>query len=226
MFEISAEKGPISRHLQLGLQGSAVLFTYRDRYFSAFTRHQIASIPNETPKDFRERMKLLFVLMDDGKDTSNIPFNRCLFANKTSEDDENDYVIGLVECEMLQPYSREQFFPVSRHDRGRSGDFALAAGFPTHLQRVLMEHDGLHINPVCKSGALESRRAFGVMKYPRDSEPLDGMSGGAVFIPRLSEGAQTFEVSLDGIIQRGGNGYIRYLGIETVLDRIDIHLAG
>ena len=54
---------------------------------------------------------------------------------------------------------------------------------------------------------------------------MDGMSGGAVFVTRLASDGHSFEIFLDGIIQRGGGGYVRYLCLETILNRIDDHLA-
>lgn len=211
----------VQRRLSLGLQGSSVLFTYREANFVVFTSHQIAFLHGETLEEFRERMGLLFVVMDDGHDSTNIPLNGYLFAQANYGEDEADFVIGLVETEMLPPYSLAQFFPVERGFLGRSSDEALAAGFPSHRQRMLMEADGMHIVPVCKSGQIVSRDACGVMRYPIDGEPLDGMSGGAVFVVRLADNRQGFQICLDGLIQRGGNGYVRYLGIETILDRID-----
>lgn len=216
----------VPRTLRLGLQGSSVLFTYRDAHFAVFTRHQIALLPGETPGHFRERMGLLFILMDDGRDSTNIPLNGFLFAQGEETGDEADFVVGLVESGMLPQYSSAQFFPVQRGSLARAGDASLAAGFPSHLQRVLMETGGPKIMPACKAGAIESREACGVMTYPNDGEPLDGMSGGAIFVTRLAEDGQGFQMFLDGIIQRGGSGYVRYLGIDTILHRIDNYLAG
>jgi len=42
---------------------------------------------------------------------------------------------------------------------------------------------------------------------------------------RLASDGHSFEIFLDGIIQRGGGGYVRYLGLETILTRIDGYLA-
>ncbi|MBP2449760.1 hypothetical protein [Rhizobium leguminosarum] len=227
LIDVTLQDGAVERRLQFGLQGSAVLFHYRGRHFAAFTRHQIAKISGETQKAFEDRMDYLLVLMDDGGNSTSIPFNTYLFSlwPEAKDDDENDYVIGVVEYEMLPTYSREQFFPVERHHTGRSGDLALASGLPSHLQRMVMERDGMRIHPVCKSGTVESRNTCGVIRYPEDGLPLDGMSGGAVFVPRLASDGHSFEIFLDGIIQRGGGGYVRYLGLETILNRIDGHLA-
>ncbi|WP_165504609.1 hypothetical protein [Rhizobium leguminosarum] len=224
MIDLNLLEGAVERRLQFGLQGSAVLFHYRGRHFAVFTRHQIANIPGEALRAFKDRMDYLVVLMDDGTDSTSIPFNTYLFSPKANED-EGDYVVGVVEYEMLPAYSREQFFPVERHRTGRSGDFALASGLPSHLQRMVMEHGGMRIHPICKSGTVGSRNSCGVLRYPEDGHSLDGMSGGAVFVTRLASDGHSFEIFLDGIIQRGGEGYVRYLGLETILNRIDSHLA-
>ncbi len=224
MIELNLEEGAVERRLQFGLQGSAVLFQYRGRHFVVFTRHQIAEIPGETLEAFEDRMDYLVVLMDDGTDSTSIPFNTYLFSPK-SNDDENDYVVGVVEYDMLPSFSREQFFPVKRHRTGRSGDFALASGLPSHLQRMVMEHGGMLIHPICKSGTLEVRNSCGVLRYAEDADSLDGMSGGAVFVTRLANDGRSFEIFLDGIIQRGGGGYVRYLGLETILNRIDSYFS-
>ncbi|MEH2683376.1 hypothetical protein GFM11_35170 [Rhizobium leguminosarum bv. viciae] len=224
MIDLTLQDGAVERRLQFGLQGSAVLFQYRGRHFAVFTRHQIAQIPGEAQKAFMDRMDYLLVLMDDGTDSTSIPFNTYLFSPEAN-DDESDYVIGVVEYEMLPAYSREQFFPVDRHRTGRSGDLALASGLPSHLQRMVMEPGGMRILPICKSGTVESRNTCGVVRYPEDGFPLDGMSGGAVFVTRLASDGHSFEIFLEGVIQRGGGGYVRYLGLETILNRIDGHLA-
>ncbi|MFS2152450.1 hypothetical protein [Rhizobium sp. Rhizsp42] len=223
-FELTLQDGTVARRFQFGLQGTAVLFQYRGRHFAVFTRHQIATISGETVTAFKDRMDYLVVLMDDGTDSTSIPFNTYLFSPEANED-ESDYVIGMVEYEMLPAYSREQFFPVELRLTGRAGDLALASGLPSHLQRIVMENGGMRIHPICKSGDLASRNIFGVLRYPEDAQPLDGMSGGAVFVTRLASDGHSFEIFLDGIIQRGGGGYVRYLGLETILNRIDGHLA-
>lgn len=226
VVELTPHNGITVRRMQYGLQGSAVLFTYRKGYFAVFTRHQIATVAYETPEAFKERMSDLIVLMDDGTDSTSIPFHDFLFAPGVDWEDASDYVIGVASDEMLLPYSRAQFFPVIPQPAGRFGEPAMAAGFPSHRQQMLMEKDGLRLQPVCKTGNLESRSASGVIRYPEDGEPLDGMSGGAVFVPRLLGPTPIFGMVLDGIIQRGGASYVRYLGIEAILNRIDGYLLG
>ncbi|MFS2041717.1 hypothetical protein [Agrobacterium tumefaciens] len=223
-FELTLQDGAVARRLLFGLQGSAVLFQYRGRHFAVFTRHQIATIAGETAAAFKDRLDYLVVLMDDGTDSTNIPFNTYLFSPGSTED-ESDYVIGVVEYEMLPSYSGHQFFPVERRHIGRAGDLVLASGLPSHLQRMVMENGGMRIHPICKSGHLESRSNCGVLRYPEDLEPLDGMSGGAVFVTRLAGDGHSFEIFLDGIIQRGGGGYVRYLGLEIILDRVDDYIS-
>src|SRR3954451_24228827 len=73
MFEIYTGLNICGCNLQIGLQGSCTLILYRDHYFALFTRHQIAEIPNESLQEFQARMELLFVLMDDGRDSTNLP---------------------------------------------------------------------------------------------------------------------------------------------------------
>lgn len=226
VIDITPHEGTTVRRMQYGLQGSAVLFTYRAGYYAVFTRHQIATVANETPEAFKERMSYLIVLMNDGTDSTNIPFHDFLFAPDLDREDVSDYVIGVVYEAMLLPYSRGQFFPVIRQPVGRFGEPAMAAGFPSHRQQMLMEKDGLRLQPVCKSGAVESRSTSGVIRYPEDGEPLDGISGGAVFVPRILGPDPIFGMFIDGIIQRRGGSYVRYLGIETILNRIDGYLSG
>lgn len=225
VIDITLNERPVLRRMQYGLQGSAVLFKYQGGHYAVFTRHQIATVANETLEAFNERMSYLIVFMDDGTDSTNIPFHDFLFAPDPDREDGSDYVIGVVYEQMLLPYSRKQFFPVTRQPAGRFGELAMAAGFPSHRQHMLMEKGGLRLQPVCKSGTVESRSTTGVIRYPEDGEPLDGMSGGAVFVPRLLGPAPMFGMVLDGIIQRGGGSYVRYLGIETILNRIDGYLS-
>ena len=109
---------------------------------------------------------------------------------------------------------------------GRVEDRALCAGFSSNRQQVLMQKDGLRIQASCKSGIVIRRasRSTGTVKYENDGEPLDGFSGGAVFLARLDPHPRTettFVMFIDGIIQRGGSGYLHYLTIERILDEID-----
>lgn len=52
------------------------------------------------------------------------------------------------------------------------------------------------------------------------------MSGGAVSVPRLLDQRPIFGMTIDGIIQRGGGSYVRYLGFEAILNRIDGYPKG
>src|SRR3954454_1214904 len=105
MFEIDPGLNVRGLNLQLGLQGSCTLILYRGCYFALLTRHQIAEIPNESLQDFHARMELLFVLMDDGCDSTNLPIRTFLFASDGhEEDDEDDFVVGVVEGAMMTDF--------------------------------------------------------------------------------------------------------------------------
>jgi hypothetical protein len=165
--------------------------------------------------------------MDDGRDSTNLPINNLLFAfDGKGGDDEDDLVIAVLEEAMMTEFMRAQFFPVSRASIGRVNDQALCAGFPSNLQQVLMENNGLRLIPICKSGTVASRssRSTGTVTYKDDSQRLDGMSGGAIFVFRANRASKTeatFVGFLDGVIQRGGAGYLHYLTTERILDKID-----
>ncbi len=226
MFEIEAGSDRRPRNIQLGLQGSCTLISYRNHYFVVFTRHQIAMVPNESSQAFRTRMELLHVLMDDGRESTNLPINGFLFAFDVG-DDEDDFVVGLVEEPMLTDFMRARFFPVTRAWTGMVNDQALCAGFPSHLQRVLMQKDGLRTLLVCKHGVVVRRmsRSTATVEYGDDDQRMDGMSGGAVFVCQLHRNLEVI-LFIDGIVQRAGSGYLRHLTIERALDRIDGHFEG
>lgn len=232
MFEIDARRFLSERALQLGFQGTCTLMQYRDRHFVVFTRHQIAVIPGESLEHFQERMSLLFVLMDDGHHSTNLPIRGFLFAFDGNDgDDEDDFVIAIVEETMLTDFMHAQFFPVDKTHVGRVNDYALGAGFPSHRQQVLMEIDGLRIQPKCKSGIVTQRSGYstGTLKYKSNGDAMDGFSGGAIFLVRLDlkQSAKTsFIMFIDGLVQRGGSGFLRYLGIERILDKIDERVFG
>lgn len=76
--------------MQYGLQGSTVLFTYKGGHYAVFTRHQIAMLPDETPEAFKDRMSYLIVLMDDGTNSTSIPFHDFLFAPDFDREDASD----------------------------------------------------------------------------------------------------------------------------------------
>lgn len=219
-------------NFMLGLQGSCTLMIYRSRHLVLFTRHQIRLIDGETPEQFRQRMELLFVLMDDGQDTTNLPIKDFLFSFEVSEDaDEDDFVVGIVESSMMTDFMRSHFLPVERADRGRVGDQIISAGFLSANQRVEMFIGGLRNELSVRTGVVGRRAPLstGTIAYEANADNLDGMSGGAVLAVRLHDVAAqdaSFSCFLDGIVQRGGNGSIHYLTIERVLRRIDRHLAG
>jgi hypothetical protein len=213
------------RNMQLGLQGSCTLILYKSRYFALFTRHQIAALPNESLEELRTRMELLFVLMDNGRDSTNLPINHVIL-NGIVENDEDDVVIAVVEEAMITAFMRAQFFPVKRTFNGRVSDQAICAGFPSRFQRVLMKKGGLSVVPDSKTGVVSRRssRSTGTVEYKDDGLPMDGMSGGAVFLFRLNPNPKLgaiFIGFIDGIIQRAGSGYLHYLTMERVLDKID-----
>lgn len=227
MHEIIGETRSAAVSRQLGIQGTCTLLKYRDRHFAVFTRHQIAQIAGETLELFEIRMDGLHVLMDDGRDGYNLPFNALLFSFDHQDDaDEDDFVVVVIESQMLRPFMLECFFPIVRHSVGNIGDRALASGYPMHLQELLMHTDGNRTRKAAKIGFLTQRSSGsqGVFEYENDGESVDGMSGGPVYVVRPSTdaiGGEQFEVFIDGIIQRGGNGYLRYLTIERILDKID-----
>lgn len=216
--------------MQLGIQGTCTLINYRSGYFVVFTRHQIAMIEGESQDNFLNRMQDLYVLMDDGRDGWNLPINGLIFSTDTPDDsDADDFVIAVVEGAMMRPFMPGYFFPVIRGPFGSIGDAAFAAGYPMHAQSLLMQADGNRTVKAGITGTITARTSglSGMMEYANNEGNLNGMSGGPVFVTRLSGRANSNEMYasfIDGIIQRGGNGFIRYLCLERVLDKIDATL--
>lgn len=220
--QLLGEEAAPSLH-RFGLQGSCTLIEYRGVCTFVFTKHQIAHIPNETAKSFIARMELLHPLIDDGRNGYNLPYRWVLAGH--GEDDLGDFVIAITERSMLTDYMLSCFFPVERGSKGWVGDEAMAAGYPHHLQSLLMETDGNRTVPFPISGQIVSRTDGATAHFTSSdtATSLDGMSGGPVFVVRLISREQAASF-IDGIVQRGGNGNVRYLTIERVLDRIDVFL--
>jgi hypothetical protein len=216
------------RNLMLGLQGSSTLICYRDGYFALFARHQIAKIPNESLTELQVRLEHIFVLMDDGRDSTNLPIRDFVFSfDEDNGADEDDFVAAVIEASMMTDFMRAQFFPVGRMHRGRPGDHAIGAGFPSNLQQVLMQKNGLRLQLACTSGVVTHRsaRSTAIARCENDATSMDGYSGGPVFLVRSNQNTQKrFVTFLDGIVQRAGNGYLRHLAIERILDKIDEHV--
>ena len=230
-IELTHPDGPLERNLIIGYQGSCSLINYRDRYFALFTRHQIASVGEETRDQFAARMSLIYVLMDDGRDSTNLPISAILSPGVLSHDpDCMDFVIALVERSMITPFMIDQFFPVDERYFGSVGSFALAAGFPSADQKILMEIGGLHTPIACKSGRIQRREvgATGTMNYPVDELPMDGFSGGAVITVGRNandDAASQFISHFNGLIQRAGNGFVHFLTTERITLEIDLAIA-
>ena len=212
------------RNFQLGLQGTCTLILYREHYFVLFTMHQVAPVPHETLQEFQARMELVYVLMDDGHDSSNLPINAIL-SPTNGDGDEADFVVAVIEKAMLTDFMRAHFFPVTRASTGKVSDHALCSGFSSDLQQVLMQKDGLRTAAVCKRGVVVERmaRSTALVEYTAHQR-MDGMSGGAVFLLQLKDHQP--DLFVDGIIQRarrsfGGRSLLQYLTIERILDRID-----
>ena len=176
-------------------------------------------------------MELDYVLMDDGRDSTNLPIN-ALLAPTNGNGDEADFVVAVIEKSMLTDFMRAQFFPVTMASTGKVSDQALCAGFPSDLQWILMQKDGLRTASVCKRGVVVERTAHSTgLVESTELQRMDGMSGGAVFLLQPKDDLQC-DLFIDGIIQRAGPGLLRrpiwglvqYLAIERILDRIDAHL--
>ncbi|WP_018259672.1 hypothetical protein [Methylobacterium sp. WSM2598] len=224
MIEVDAGSGRRDRNLIIGLQGSCTLISYRGWPFVLFTRHQIAEPARRTPEDLQRNMDLAFVMLSDGRDTVSIPLNGLLAPFEEDQEDENDFLIAVVEPSMLDDFAASHFFPVCTADRGQVGDDAVCGGYPLHRQELLMERGGQRTEPVAQTGTISHRTAHstGIVDYPPDGEPLNGSSGGAVFAIRPEHGLVEPVLLLDGLIQRGGGGRVRYLTIERILSRIDV----
>jgi hypothetical protein len=223
MIEVTQYQNPVERVLQLGVQGSCALFSYNGLHFVAFTRHQIYGAMGDSLEELYENLELLYVLLDDGVNGLNHP-NRQILLPRMAQDieDHEDFVVACVESTMLNGFMRSLFFPVARGDIAFAGDDVVCGGYPTHRQVLLMEPNGQRTRLAALRGNVDFRAPYeqGIVNYRVEDEPIDGYSGGAVIVSHISKYGNPL-VFIDGIIQRGGNGTARYLGMEYILDRID-----
>jgi hypothetical protein len=207
----------------LGKSGSCTLICKGERSYVVCTRHQLGIKSGSIPdRSILETTR--FVGFQNSDFLSNVPTNSCLFVTDNEEEDLHDILLFRAAKESPS-YEKEKFnfFPVANSINSKR-HASWMVGYPTDQNTITYEPQQLSV--VCQILSCNFDTSFNSnashlkrYSYDRKYSVVDGFSGGAIF--SLVGDTQEFEIVLDGIILRAGNGSVHSIDASFLVLAIE-----
>jgi hypothetical protein len=204
VHEVTADQGYLSH------TGSCTLLAYRGRPFIVATRHQLG-IPAGVKPD-TEYFDMLRFSRTSGDHLGNIPVDACAFETTNCEEVYHDLLFFKVHASWNElSAERPYFFPINTFT---DGDRRISYFYGHPSSRNVISYDPslhAHVATALIDGYLDrdftsQAEYYRRYRYERSDYEVDGFSGGAAF--SLIESPIGWQIVLDGIIVRAGNGYL------------------
>ena len=205
--------------------GSATLIRYSGKRYAVATRHELGIARGcEVSKDIVDTVRI-----STGTGVlANIPLKACVYETDNPEEEYHDIIIFSLVDEWDSMAADSPYFSELSPFSHRHRNISLMAGHPTEAPVMDEYFDGLcdgqnapinikrcvyycDINNGSKSKSLYFR-TYTI----RDAQyGVDGFSGGAMF--SMIGGVRSYEIVLDGIIVRGGNGFAHIVDVDYLI---------
>jgi len=200
--------------------GSATLFSRSGEKYIALCRHQLHHMGEPNPDD----INMLRILSEDSQYRA-IPTQRAFWLKNPNGEEAGDILILKVDTghDHWRPIDAPHFIPLASR-KNKVADGTIAVGLPSSYSTFSYENyenpdfEAIHItreNILCDfDKVFASDVSFFHRCIIEDKErDLDGFSGGGIFTLARNRDAKNpeWEIFLDGIITRGGNGFIYYI---------------
>ena len=201
-----------------GKAGSCTLVSYRGRGYVVTTRHQLQVAACVVPLE--SQLATLRFATTEGGFLKNIPVNLIIHENSNPNEEYHDLLFFGVDEHWLQ-YSADHpyFLPLE----GFSNETRRISFFYGHpLARNEFQYEPLHafVRIAHIDGNLDRTyrpNAEYLHRYTctRGDYDVNGFSGGAAF-SLLGDADCGWSVVFDGVIVRGGNGYLYVVGADYI----------
>lgn len=202
--------------------GSCTLVSFRGSAFVVTTRHQLkVPIGNSVPLSNLETLR--FATIESGV-LANILVDRCFFETSNPTEEFHDLLFFKVQSTWLSNSpDRADFFPLDGSSGGRRR-VSTVFGYPFSKSEFEYQPGGIHIRQACIDGTLDesfgsSAQHLRRYTYPKAEYEVNGFSGGAVF-SLTGDMDAGWAVDLDGIIVRGGGGYLYVVDADYVREAL------
>jgi len=200
--------------------GSATLFSKNGKKFIALCQHQLHHMVKPNTED----INMIRVLSQDDKYRS-IPTSRAYWLKQSDGEEAGDILILQVDTdhEQWRNIDAPNFIPLAAR-KGKIADSTIAVGLPSSFVPFSYEDyenpdfDSIRITREVIPCVFDKDFKMDISFFHRcliedKSRCLDGFSGGAVMTlaRNINVSNPEWEVFLDGIITRAGNGKIHYV---------------
>jgi hypothetical protein len=190
-----------------GKRGTCTLVKNASRTFAVFTRHQLAGASPDTVR---------IPMTPSGKYM--FPLDRFVFENSNLGIEEYEDLCAVrVWDEEVSSEKQVGFIDVSETPRRPAPKLFLCIGCPNYADSIDYEKPHIHIVTVSLPCSLDTEfettahhlQRLRVLPSSIQNLDYDGLSGGAVF--SVSGGLQSFAIAFEGIVVRGGSGFLYFV---------------
>lgn len=194
----------------LGMTGSCTLVSYRGSAYVVATRHQLDIPPGGAPSD--GWLQTLRFATSEGGFLKNILVNLVIHETSNPDQEYHDLLFFRVEPSWLEHSAdRAYFLALEEFYRGPRR-ISFFYGHPLGRNEIQYEPLHAYVRVAHIDGSLDDAyqsQADYLRRYSltRSDYDVNGFSGGAAF-SLVDDGSGGWRIFLDGVIVRGGSGYL------------------